>query len=167
MMEVTRMSEPETRMRYECLEAGCGWSTEVGSEKELLEVVGAHMADAHDTFELEDVIIDAAVPVAHVVSKVTHRMLVADSDSVARRPAAFESDRRAARQRALDVVAVRQVRVAKRGAGASPERRERDGRVERVTGDVSIEGQLMPLAYVRLTKVTCLSPPGSVVTVCR
>lgn len=53
------MSEtPE--LHYRCLEPGCGWTTASASEEELVETVHAHMAEAHDTFELEDVIIDAA-----------------------------------------------------------------------------------------------------------
>lgn len=49
-----------TRMRYRCLEAGCEFEIEVESEEELLDRVNAHMAEAHDTFELEDVILDNA-----------------------------------------------------------------------------------------------------------
>jgi predicted small metal-binding protein len=54
------MSEEATNLRYECLEAGCDWTTESSSEQELVESVNAHMAGAHNTFELEDVIIDNA-----------------------------------------------------------------------------------------------------------
>jgi predicted small metal-binding protein len=53
------MSET-TELRYRCLEPGCGWTTAAASQEELVEAVQAHMAEAHDTFELEDVIIDAA-----------------------------------------------------------------------------------------------------------
>jgi predicted small metal-binding protein len=49
-----------TVMRYRCLEAGCEFEIEVDSEEELLERVQSHMAQAHDTFELEDVILDNA-----------------------------------------------------------------------------------------------------------
>lgn len=48
-------------MRYECLESGCDWTTEADDEDKLVEVVNAHMAEAHDTFELEDIIIANAV----------------------------------------------------------------------------------------------------------
>ena len=48
---------------YECLEPGCGWTTTCATEPELVEAVSDHMASAHDTFELEDVIIDNAVAV--------------------------------------------------------------------------------------------------------
>ena len=46
---------------YECLEPGCGWKTTSATEEELLKEVSEHMASVHDTFELEDVIIDNAV----------------------------------------------------------------------------------------------------------
>ena len=55
------MTEQPGGLRYECLEAGCDWKTEAPSEDDLVETVSRHMADAHDTFELEDVIIDNAV----------------------------------------------------------------------------------------------------------
>ena len=48
-------------LRYECFEAGCDWKTEARTERDLIEVVNLHMADAHDSFELEDVIIDNAI----------------------------------------------------------------------------------------------------------
>jgi predicted small metal-binding protein len=44
-------------LRYRCLEAGCDVEIEAHSEEELLELVHSHMAEAHDTFELEDVIL--------------------------------------------------------------------------------------------------------------
>ena len=47
-------------LHYECLEPGCGWKTTSATEEELVEAVSEHMASAHDTFELEDVIIDNA-----------------------------------------------------------------------------------------------------------
>jgi predicted small metal-binding protein len=49
-----------TTYRYECLETGCDAVFEAGSEDELLEVVNKHMAEAHDTFELEDIILEGA-----------------------------------------------------------------------------------------------------------
>ena len=57
------MTEPQMGLRYQCLEAGCGRTIDAGSEGELVELVTAHMSDAHDSFELEDVIIDNAVPI--------------------------------------------------------------------------------------------------------
>ncbi len=44
--------------RYECLDADCGEVIVAADEAALLEAVQAHMADAHDSFELEDVIVD-------------------------------------------------------------------------------------------------------------
>jgi predicted small metal-binding protein len=55
------MSEKSVALRYECLDAGCDWKVEVGSEHELFEVVNEHMASAHGSFELEDVILDNAL----------------------------------------------------------------------------------------------------------
>ena len=50
-------------LMYECLEPGCGWKTASATEVELVQEVSDHMASAHGTFELEDVIIDNAVTV--------------------------------------------------------------------------------------------------------
>jgi predicted small metal-binding protein len=55
------MSEA-SEMTFSCLEPGCGWTFETDSEEKLVETVQAHMAEEHDTFELEDVIIDNARP---------------------------------------------------------------------------------------------------------
>jgi predicted small metal-binding protein len=51
---------PATTWCYECLETNCQAVLEAPSEQELVEVVGAHMAAAHDSFELEDIILEAA-----------------------------------------------------------------------------------------------------------
>lgn len=51
-----------TQQRYECLEAGCGFEVEVQTEDELIEQVQRHMSEAHNTFELEDVILANATP---------------------------------------------------------------------------------------------------------
>jgi predicted small metal-binding protein len=45
------------RLNYRCLEAGCDFDRDAGSEEELVEIVQQHMSDAHDSFELEDVIL--------------------------------------------------------------------------------------------------------------
>jgi predicted small metal-binding protein len=45
------------RMSYRCLEAECDFECEVQTDEELVEVVQQHMDDAHNTFELEDVIL--------------------------------------------------------------------------------------------------------------
>jgi hypothetical protein len=44
--------------QYECLEAGCGAIIVAPDEEALVEAVQRHMADQHDSFELEDVIVD-------------------------------------------------------------------------------------------------------------
>jgi predicted small metal-binding protein len=46
-----------TRTTYRCLEAGCDFTTQATSEEELVEIVQRHMREAHDSFELEDVIL--------------------------------------------------------------------------------------------------------------
>lgn len=51
-----------TALRFECLEAGCEVVCRGDDEDELVAVVERHMADAHDSFELEDVILANAVP---------------------------------------------------------------------------------------------------------
>jgi len=49
--------------RYECLDAGCGEVIVAPDTDALVVAVHAHMADEHDSFELEDVIIDASTEV--------------------------------------------------------------------------------------------------------
>lgn len=49
--------------RYECLDAGCGEVIVAADEAALIEAVQAHMAEAHDSFELEDVIVDTSTEV--------------------------------------------------------------------------------------------------------
>jgi hypothetical protein len=46
--------------RYECLDAGCGKVIVAADDAALIEAVQTHMADAHDSFELEDTIVDAS-----------------------------------------------------------------------------------------------------------
>ena len=46
--------------QYECLDADCGEVIVAADEAALIEAVQAHMADAHDSFELEDTIVDAS-----------------------------------------------------------------------------------------------------------
>ena len=43
--------------RWECMEAGCSFSVTAGSDEELIEKVNAHVGEAHDSYELEDVIL--------------------------------------------------------------------------------------------------------------
>jgi predicted small metal-binding protein len=49
--------------RYECLDVDCGEVIVASDRDELVARVQAHMADAHDSFELEDVIIDTSTEV--------------------------------------------------------------------------------------------------------
>jgi hypothetical protein len=49
--------------RYECLDAGCGEVIVAADEAALIDAVQAHMAEAHDSFELEDVIVDTSTEV--------------------------------------------------------------------------------------------------------
>lgn len=49
--------------RYECLDAGCGATIVAPDEQALVETVQRHMAEEHDSFELEDVIIDMSTEV--------------------------------------------------------------------------------------------------------
>ena len=44
--------------QYECLDAGCGAIIVAPDDEALVEAVQHHMAEEHDSFELEDVIID-------------------------------------------------------------------------------------------------------------
>ena len=49
--------------RYECLDADCGAAIVATDEQALVDAVQRHMADAHDSFELDDVIIDMSTEV--------------------------------------------------------------------------------------------------------
>ena len=49
--------------QYECLDAGCGAIIVAPDEEALVEAVQRHMAGAHGSFELEDVIIDMSTEV--------------------------------------------------------------------------------------------------------
>jgi predicted small metal-binding protein len=43
--------------RWACLEAGCSAIVTAADEDELIEKTNAHMGEAHDSYELEDVIL--------------------------------------------------------------------------------------------------------------
>jgi hypothetical protein len=58
-MEVAAM----IKKRFECFDAGCSVVIERPTETELVEAVNRHMAEAHDTFELEDVILANSVDI--------------------------------------------------------------------------------------------------------
>ncbi|MFN8217770.1 MAG: DUF1059 domain-containing protein [Solirubrobacterales bacterium] len=47
--------------RFECLEAGCDAVVTAETDEELVAAVERHMAEVHDTFELEDVILANSV----------------------------------------------------------------------------------------------------------
>jgi predicted small metal-binding protein len=46
--------------RWTCLEAGCTFTLTAGSDEELIERANAHVSEAHDSYELEDVILAGA-----------------------------------------------------------------------------------------------------------
>jgi predicted small metal-binding protein len=50
------------RLRYRCLEAGCGAVVVAASEQELIEAVNRHIGDVHNSIELEDVILANSEP---------------------------------------------------------------------------------------------------------
>lgn len=45
------------RRRWRCLEPGCGTVVEAQSDDELVEAANAHVGEAHDSYELEEVIL--------------------------------------------------------------------------------------------------------------
>ena len=47
-------------LRWECLEAGCSAVVTAAGEDELIEKVNSHVAEAHASYELEDVILAGA-----------------------------------------------------------------------------------------------------------
>lgn len=51
--------------QYECLDAGCGELIVAADQQTLVEAVQRHMAEAHDSFELEDVIVDMSTEVTN------------------------------------------------------------------------------------------------------
>ena len=50
-------------LKYRCLDAGCDVEIRAADERALIEAVQAHVAEAHDSFELEEVIVDMATEV--------------------------------------------------------------------------------------------------------
>ena len=46
--------------RWECLEVGCGATVTAPDDEELVEAVNAHVREAHDSYELEEIILAAA-----------------------------------------------------------------------------------------------------------
>ncbi len=49
--------------RYQCLDVGCDEEIVAPDEAALIEAVQRHVADAHDSFELEAVIIEMSTEV--------------------------------------------------------------------------------------------------------
>ena len=47
-------------LAYRCLEAGCDAEIRAADEQALVDAVQAHVAEAHDSFELDEVILDVA-----------------------------------------------------------------------------------------------------------
>jgi predicted small metal-binding protein len=46
--------------RWQCLEVGCDAVVTAASDEELVEAANAHVREAHDSYELEEVILAAA-----------------------------------------------------------------------------------------------------------
>ena len=44
-------------LEYRCLDAGCNVEIRAADERALIEAVQAHVAEEHDSFELEEVIV--------------------------------------------------------------------------------------------------------------
>ena len=51
------------RKRFVCLEAGCEQVIEASNDDELVEAVQEHVAEAHNSFELEEFILAGATEV--------------------------------------------------------------------------------------------------------
>jgi predicted small metal-binding protein len=51
------------RKQFVCLEAGCERLIEANSDQELIRAVQEHVAEAHNSFELEDFILAGATEV--------------------------------------------------------------------------------------------------------
>jgi predicted small metal-binding protein len=45
---------------WRCLETGCDVTVVADDDQQLVAAVNRHVAEAHDSFELEEVILDAA-----------------------------------------------------------------------------------------------------------
>ncbi|MGL6278225.1 MAG: DUF1059 domain-containing protein [Gaiella sp.] len=43
-------------VRWSCVEAGCDWAVTAPDAETIVPLVQAHIADAHGSFELEDMI---------------------------------------------------------------------------------------------------------------
>jgi predicted small metal-binding protein len=52
-----------TKKQFVCLEAGCEKVIEANSDEELIQAVQEHVAEAHDSFELDEFILAGATEV--------------------------------------------------------------------------------------------------------
>jgi predicted small metal-binding protein len=48
------------RRRWQCLEVGCGTTVSAASDDELVAAVNKHVREAHDSYELEEVVLAGA-----------------------------------------------------------------------------------------------------------
>ena len=55
--------------RWRCMEAGCDVVVTAESDDELIEAVNAHVSEAHDSYELEEVVLAGAEDVTSVQQK--------------------------------------------------------------------------------------------------
>ena len=53
-----------TKKQFVCLEAGCETVIEANSDEELIQAVQEHVAEAHNSFELDEFILAGATEVA-------------------------------------------------------------------------------------------------------
>jgi predicted small metal-binding protein len=51
------------KKRFVCLEAGCETAIQANSDEELVQAVQEHVAEAHNSFELDDFILAGATEV--------------------------------------------------------------------------------------------------------
>jgi predicted small metal-binding protein len=51
------MADAQTRRQWRCLEVDCGTVVSAATDEELIEAVNAHVGEAHDSYELEEVIL--------------------------------------------------------------------------------------------------------------
>jgi len=52
-----------TKKRFVCLEAGCDRTIDAHTDDELVQAVQRHVAEAHNSFEIDDFILAGAIEV--------------------------------------------------------------------------------------------------------
>ena len=57
------MTVTKKKKRFVCLEAGCDRVIDADGDQELIEAVQAHVAEAHNSFELDEFILAGATDV--------------------------------------------------------------------------------------------------------